>query len=155
LQHFAEDGNARRAGPRGKTPNPIEAILARAWRASRSGRLGNRLAARSRQRAPGRLLLENGRKGAARFGRNDAMIKTFALAALALAVVGAPTLAFADDACMTQAMDKKLAGAAKTSFMTKCERTSCEGQAKDKNLHGAAMTSFVKKCTKDAMAMPM
>jgi hypothetical protein len=83
------------------------------------------------------------------------MIKTFALAALALAVVGAPTLAFADDACMTQAMDKKLAGAAKTSFMTKCERTTCEGQAKDKNLHGAAMTSFVKKCTKDAMAMPM
>jgi hypothetical protein len=56
---------------------------------------------------------------------------------------------------MTQATDKKLAGAAKTSFMTKCERTSCEGQAKDKNLHGAAMTSFVKKCIKDAMAMPM
>ena len=83
------------------------------------------------------------------------MIKTFTLAALAFAIVGAPTLAFADDACMTQAMDKKLAGAAKTSFMTKCERTSCEGQAKDKNLHGAAMTSFVKKCTKDAMAMPM
>jgi hypothetical protein len=82
------------------------------------------------------------------------MIKTFALG-LALAIVGAPTLAFADDACMTQAMDKKLAGAAKTSFMTKCERTSCEGQAKDKSLHGAAMTSFVKKCTKDAMAMPM
>jgi len=81
------------------------------------------------------------------------MIKTFALAALALVVVGAPTLAFADDACMTQAMDKKLAGAAKTSFMTKCERTSCEGQAKDKSLHGAAMTSFVKKCTKDAMTM--
>ena len=79
------------------------------------------------------------------------MTKTLALA-LALCI-GAPTLAFADDACMTQAMDKKLAGAAKTSFMTKCERTSCEGQAKDKNLHGAAMTSFVKKCTKDAMAM--
>jgi hypothetical protein len=86
---------------------------------------------------------------------NNAMIKTLALAALAFAVVGAPTLAFADDACMTQATDKKLAGAAKTSFLTKCERTSCEGQAKDKNLHGAAMTSFVKKCTKDAMAMPM
>ena len=26
-------------------------------------------------------------------------------------------------------------------------------QAKDKKLHGAAMTSFVKKCAKDAMAM--
>ena len=54
------------------------------------------------------------------------MIKTLALA-LALGVAGAPTLAFADDACMTQAMDKKLAGAAKTSFMTKCERTSLRG----------------------------
>ena len=81
------------------------------------------------------------------------MTKTLALVALALSVAGAPALAYADDACMTQAMDKKLAGAAKTSFMTKCERTSCEGQAKDKNLHGAAMTSFVKKCAKDAMAM--
>ena len=81
------------------------------------------------------------------------MTKTLALAALAICLGGAPTLAYADDACMTQAMDKKLAGAAKTSFMTKCERTSCEGQATDKKLHGAAMTSFVKKCTKDAMAM--
>jgi hypothetical protein len=90
-------------------------------------------------------------------GRPDsgdyAMTKTFALVALALGIAGAPALAYADDACMTQATDKKLAGAAKTSFMTKCERTSCEGQAKDKSLHGAAMTSFVKKCTKDAMAM--
>ena len=48
------------------------------------------------------------------------MIKTFALAALAFAVVGGPTLAFADDACMTQSMDKKLAGAAKASFVKKC-----------------------------------
>ena len=80
------------------------------------------------------------------------MIKTLAIVALALGVAGAPALAYADD-CMTQATDKKLAGAAKTSFMTKCERTSCESQAKDKNLHGAAATSFVKKCTKDAMAM--
>jgi hypothetical protein len=81
------------------------------------------------------------------------MTKTFAMVALALGIAGAPTLAYADDACATQATDKKLAGAAKTSFMTKCERTSCQSQATDKNLHGAAMTSFVKKCTKDAMAM--
>ena len=80
------------------------------------------------------------------------MTKTLAFA-LALCLVGAPTLAFADDACMTQAMDKKLAGAAKTSFMTKCERTACESQAADKKLHGAAETSFVKKCVKDAMTM--
>ncbi len=81
------------------------------------------------------------------------MTKTLALAALALCIAGAPTLAFADDACMTQSMDKKLAGAAKTSFMTKCERTACEAQAADKKLHGAAETSFVKKCIKDAMTM--
>ena len=83
------------------------------------------------------------------------MIKTFALASLALCLAGAPTLAFADDACMTQSMDKKLAGAAKTSFLTKCERTGCESQAADKKLNGAAKTSFVKKCVKDALAAPM
>jgi len=82
-----------------------------------------------------------------------AMTKTLALVALALGLAGAPALAYADDACAMQATDKKLAGAAKTSFMTKCEKTACESQAKDKNLHGAAMTSFVKKCVKDAMAM--
>jgi len=81
------------------------------------------------------------------------MIRTFALASLAFCLVGAPTLAFAEDACMTQAMDKKLAGAAKTSFLTKCERTACESQAADKKLAGAAKTSFIKKCTTDAMKM--
>ena len=80
------------------------------------------------------------------------MTKTFVLVALALALAAVPALAYADDACATQATDKKLAGAAKTSFMTKCERTACESQAKDKNLHGAAATSFIKKCTKDALA---
>ena len=83
------------------------------------------------------------------------MTKTLALSALALCLAGAPTLAFADDACTTQAMDKKLAGAAKTSFMTKCERTACEGQAADKKLAGAAKTSFVTKCVKDAMGGAM
>jgi type IV secretory pathway TrbL component len=90
-------------------------------------------------------------------GRPDSgdisMTKTLALVALALGIAGAPALAYADDACMTTAMGKKLAGAAKTSFMTKCERTGCESQAADKKLHGAAKNSFVKKCTKDAMTM--
>jgi hypothetical protein len=81
------------------------------------------------------------------------MTKTLALVALALGIAGAPALAYAQDACTTQATNKKLNGAAKTSFLTKCERTGCESQAKDKKLHGAAMTSFVKKCTKDSMAM--
>ena len=81
------------------------------------------------------------------------MTKTLAMVALALGVAGAPALAYADDACTTQATDKKLNGAAKTSFLTKCARTSCESQASDKKLHGAAQMSFVKKCKKDSMAM--
>jgi hypothetical protein len=79
------------------------------------------------------------------------MTKTLALAMLTLCLAGAPTLALAADSCSAQAMDKKLAGAAKTSFMKKCVRDSCAMQAADKKLHGAAMTSFTKKCEKDAM----
>ncbi len=81
------------------------------------------------------------------------MTKTLALAALILTIAGAPTLAFAEDACMTQATDKKLAGAAKTSFMKKCETDTCKAQADDKKLHGAAANSFITKCVKDAMTM--
>ena len=83
------------------------------------------------------------------------MIRTFALASLALSLAGAPTLAFAEDACMTQATDKKLAGAAKTSFLKKCEMDACKAQAADKKLAGAAEASFTKKCVKDAMSMKM
>ncbi len=60
-------------------------------------------------------------------------------------------------ACETQAMDKKLAGAAKNSFMKKCEKDSggaakaaCDMQATDKKLAGAAKNSFVKKCVTDS-----
>jgi hypothetical protein len=63
--------------------------------------------------------------------------------------------AFAQDAtCKGQASDKKLAGAALKSFMTKCEKdatTSCAAQAADKKLAGAAKTSFTKKCVSDAV----
>ena len=79
------------------------------------------------------------------------MTKTLALVALALGVTGAPMLAYAADSCATQAMDKKLAGAAKTSFMTKCAKDSCATQAADKKLAGAAKTSFTTKCVKDAL----
>ncbi len=77
-------------------------------------------------------------------------IATFALA---LGLVAAPTLALADGSCASQSADKKLAGAAKNSFMTKCAndaKTSCDGQAADKKLSGAAKTSFTTKCVKDA-----
>jgi len=81
------------------------------------------------------------------------MTKTLALAALILAIAGAPTIAFAEDACMTQSMDKKLAGAAKTSFLKKCETDTCKAQADEKKLHGAAANSFITKCVKDATTM--
>jgi hypothetical protein len=62
--------------------------------------------------------------------------------------------ALAQDACESKAVDKNgkaLAGAAKTSFMTKCRKDSCATQAVDKNgkaLAGAAKTSFLQKCEK-------
>ena len=53
-----------------------------------------------------------------------------------------------------QAADKKLAGAAQKSFMTKCEKdakAACDKSAADKKLAGAAKTSHVKKCVGDAV----
>jgi hypothetical protein len=58
----------------------------------------------------------------------------------------------ADPSCETQAAEKKLSGAAKTSFVNKCTKDSaanCTTQAADKKLAGAAKTSFVNKCMKD------
>ena len=60
----------------------------------------------------------------------------------------------ASPSCTAQATEKKLAGAAKTSFMGKCERdakTSCDAAAAEKKLAGAAKTSFTQKCVKDAV----
>jgi len=81
------------------------------------------------------------------------MTKTLALVALALALAGGPTLAYADSTCAAQATDKKLAGAAKDSFLKKCAKdatAACDKAAADKKLAGAAKTSFTKKCVSDA-----
>ena len=54
----------------------------------------------------------------------------------------------------SEATDKKLAGAALTSFMTKCERdakASCENSSAEMKLAGAAKTSHMKKCVDDAV----
>ncbi len=79
-------------------------------------------------------------------------MKSALLAAL-LCLAALPALA--DGAsCTTTAADKKLAGAAKTSFMTKCQNDaakSCDDQAAAKKLFGAAKTSFTKKCVSDAV----
>jgi hypothetical protein len=81
---------------------------------------------------------------------------TAAITALAL-LAGQAFAANAD--CAAQAAAKKLAGAAKTSFIKKCEKdaapamsASCEKTAAEKKLAGAAKASFVKKCTADEAA---
>ena len=75
--------------------------------------------------------------------------------AIILASFCLTTAAFADS-CKDQAAAKKLAGAAMTSFMTKCKKdaqASCDMEAADKKLAGAAKTSFTKKCVTDATGM--
>ena len=70
------------------------------------------------------------------------------------------TSVYAADDCEAKAAEKKLAGAAKTSFVKKCEAdakgnqagATCEAAAKEKKLAGAAKSSFVKKCVADAAA---
>jgi hypothetical protein len=66
--------------------------------------------------------------------------------------------------CEKQAAEKKLAGAAKNSFVKKCgadgatatatakapAAEACEKQAAEKKLAGAAKNSFVKKCSAEA-----
>ena len=83
------------------------------------------------------------------------MQKILIAIAATLFVTGA---AHAAETCEAQATAKKLAGAAKTSFMKKCEgdakasdaAAACEAQAKEKKLAGAASTSFLKKGEADA-----
>jgi len=62
----------------------------------------------------------------------------------------------ADASCDTKAAEKKLAGAAKTSFLKKCNKdaanAACAATAAEKKLAGAAKNSFIKKCEKDAAA---
>lgn len=70
-------------------------------------------------------------------------------AALSLVFAGS---AFAS--CKSESADKKLAGAALTSHMKKCEsdaKTKCEADSAEKKLSGAAKTSHMKKCISDAV----
>jgi hypothetical protein len=56
--------------------------------------------------------------------------------------------------CKVDSAEKKLAGAAKNSFMKKCEtdaKSACDTQAAEKKLAGAAKNSFTKKCVTDAV----
>ncbi|MDE1942605.1 MAG: hypothetical protein KGI47_05615 [Betaproteobacteria bacterium] len=96
------------------------------------------------------------------------MIKTLFAAALAAFVLTqtahAATSAPSTGGCEARAVDKHgkpLAGAAKASFLKKCEKENkatnskagCEAKAIGKNgkpLAGAAKNSFMKKCLKEA-----
>ena len=77
--------------------------------------------------------------------------------AAALAAFACGTALAAAPACEAQANEKKLSGAARTSFIKKCEKDAsdavqktCEVQAAEQKLSGAAKNSFVTKCVKDA-----
>lgn len=77
-------------------------------------------------------------------------MKTLILAA-ALTLVAANAHAAS---CKADASGKKLAGAALTSFMTKCEndaKAKCEADSDAKKLSGAARNSHMKKCVGDAV----
>jgi hypothetical protein len=83
-------------------------------------------------------------------------MKKFILAsAFSLAVVSlCGGQARADDelSCTATSTGKKLAGAAQTSFMKKCQADAakaCDAAAADKKLAGAAKSSFTKKCVSD------
>ena len=76
-------------------------------------------------------------------------MKTLVLAA-ALSLIA--TGAF--ETCKSDSADKKLAGAALTSHMKKCEadaKKNCEADSKQKKLRGAAYNSHMKKCVNDAV----
>ncbi|MDB5821146.1 MAG: hypothetical protein JWQ11_4786 [Rhizobacter sp.] len=91
------------------------------------------------------------------------------LTMLALVAAAFTTTVHAAD-CAATATEKKLSGAAKTSYMKKCmadnpapaamaapmvdkaadaSPASCDMQANNKKLAGAARTSFIGKCTRD------
>ena len=76
----------------------------------------------------------------------------YLIAAAALAALSGN--AFAEASCTAMATEKKLAGAAMTSFMTKCEKdaaTACDLDSKAKKLAGAALDAHMKKCINDAV----
>jgi hypothetical protein len=79
-----------------------------------------------------------------------------ALAGTAFAQTNTPASPTTDTkpSCKAQASDKKLVGAALTSFMKKCEtdaQKACDAAATGKKLNGAAKTSFTKKCMTDSV----
>ena len=73
----------------------------------------------------------------------------------ALVTLFSVNIAIAQNACEMKAADKKLNGAAKNSFVKKCEkdaRAACENDDVSKRTNGAAKEAHIKKCLKDSLA---
>jgi hypothetical protein len=83
-------------------------------------------------------------------------MRAICLGSIVLAVLMPLSAMAADGAsCTASATDKKLAGAAKNSFMKKCEKdatATCDAAAVEKKIYGAAKNSFIKKCVNDAVS---
>ena len=80
----------------------------------------------------------------------DTLMRKIGLALAVCLISSAPAFA----TCKSDAADKKLAGAALKSFLTKCEKDAkgtCEADSKEKKLAGAAKNSHMKKCVTDAV----
>jgi hypothetical protein len=78
-------------------------------------------------------------------------MRYLALAAMA-ALLTSGAYAQMGATCAASATEKKLAGAAKSSFLTKCgddAKKACDASATEKKLAGAARTSFTTKCVND------
>lgn len=79
---------------------------------------------------------------------------TVMAASHAAAPAAAASAPAATGTCTQQATDRKLAGAAKSSFMTRCEREAterCEAAATEKKLAGAARTANLNKCLRESV----
>ena len=78
-------------------------------------------------------------------------MRMFAVVSILCLVAGSASAQ--TQSCTVVATNKKLHGAALTSFMKKCSsdaQKSCEASAVGKKLAGAAKNSFMKKCVMDA-----
>jgi hypothetical protein len=72
------------------------------------------------------------------------------VAALSIVLTGSASA----QSCKADSDAKKLAGAARTSHMKKCEgdaKAKCEADSDAKKLAGAARKSHMTKCVKDAV----
>ena len=86
--------------------------------------------------------------------KTQAVLMTAILAVLFISTTAVAQTPAPASTCNAAAQEKKLAGAAKNSFLKKCEKDAtekCEAAATERKLAGAAKNSNVKKCVADAV----